>query len=79
MIKVAVEVREGTVPFRVAVEAGSISQAVSFIERRHPGRDVRVVFPIDPDEFFTGGREAAGTGRDESDRSRPVHEPVMRV
>jgi hypothetical protein len=52
MIKVSVEVREGATPFRVAVQAQSISQAVSIIEGRHPGRDVRVVFPIDPERFF---------------------------
>ena len=54
MIKVSVEVREGAALFRVAVQAESISRAVSIMEGRHPGRDVRVVFPIDPEEFFTG-------------------------
>ena len=52
MIRVSVEVHEGAAPFRVAVQAESIGRAVDIIEGRHPGRDVRVVFPIDPDEFF---------------------------
>ena len=60
MIQVSVEVREGGAPFRVAVQAESISMAVSTIEERHPGRDVRVVFPIDPEEYFLGGSEKPG-------------------
>jgi hypothetical protein len=52
MVKVCVEVREGDGLFRVAVQAESISQAVSIVKGSHPDRDVRVVFPIDPGEFF---------------------------
>jgi hypothetical protein len=55
MIRVFVEVREGAAPLRVEVHAESISQAVGSIEERHPGREVQVVFPIDPEEFFVGG------------------------
>jgi hypothetical protein len=55
MIKVSMEVREGAALFRVAVQAESISRAVSIVKGRHPGRDVRVVFPIDPEGFFLGG------------------------
>ena len=55
MIKVSMEVREGAALFRVAVQAESISRAVSIVKGRHPGRDVRVVFPIDPEDFFVGG------------------------
>ncbi len=54
MIKVCVEVREGASLFRVAVYADSISQAVSIARRRIPGRDMRVVFPIDAEGFFVG-------------------------
>jgi hypothetical protein len=67
MIEVSVEVREGDAPFRVAVQAESIGQAVSIAKERHPGRDVRVVFPIDPESFFPGGR-----------RLRPLRVPSMR-
>ena len=55
MVKVSVEVREEATLFRVAVRADSISRAVSVMKGRHPGSDVRVVFPIDPEGFFGGG------------------------
>ena len=60
MIKVSVEVREGAALFRVAVKAESISRAVSIVKGRHPSRDVRVVFPIDPESFFPGGSKKTG-------------------
>ena len=59
MIKVSVEVREGAARFRVAVQAESISQAVSIVKGGHPDRDVRVVFPIDPERYFPGGPQKA--------------------
>ena len=77
MIKVFVEVREGASPFRVAVRAESITHAISIIEVHHPGRNVRVIVPIDSDEFFTEGTQEIGAGQDASER--PLHEPVMRV
>ena len=76
MIQVSVEVREGGTPFRVAVQAESIGLAVSIVEGRHPGRDVRVVFPINPEEFFLG--EDRG-GSDESRELRPLHESSTRL
>jgi len=60
MIRVSVEVREGPAPLRVEVRAESISHAVGSIEERHPGREVQVVFPIDPEEFFVGGPQEHG-------------------
>jgi hypothetical protein len=62
MIKVSVEVREGDAPFVVSVQAENIGLAVSTIEERHPGGDVRVVFPIDPEGFFPGKSEKTGGG-----------------
>jgi hypothetical protein len=70
MIKVSVEVREGAALFRVAVKAESISRAVSIVKGRHPGRDVRVVFPIDPERFFPGGSKKA-----EGRQLRPLRAP----
>ena len=67
MIQVSVEVREGGAPFRVAVQAESIGLAVSAIEERHPGSDLRVVFPIDPEEYFLGGSEKPGRDRTTAD------------
>ena len=58
MIKVSLEVREGTARFRVGVQADSINRAVSIMKRRH--RDVRVVFPIEPEGFFVGGPRENG-------------------
>jgi hypothetical protein len=63
MIKVSVEVREGTACFRVGVRAASIARAVSIVRSDHPDRDVRVVFPIDPDGFFVGEDAARGGSR----------------
>jgi hypothetical protein len=60
MVRVCVEVREGAALFRVNVRAESISRAVSITKGRRPGRDVRVVFPIDPGEFFDEVPRRAG-------------------
>jgi hypothetical protein len=63
MIKVSVEVREGAACFRVGVRAASIDKAVSIVRGYHPDRDVRVVFPIDPDAYFAGEDEARDGSR----------------
>lgn len=52
MIRVAMEVREGATLLRETVSAESVRQAVSVVRERYPGRDVRVVFPISPEDFF---------------------------
>jgi hypothetical protein len=52
MIRVSMEVREGTALSTATVEAKSIREAVSITRRRYPGHDVRVMFPIDPEDFF---------------------------
>jgi hypothetical protein len=56
MISVCMEVREETALSRATVQAGSIREAVSITRGRYPGRDVRVMFPIDPERFFIEGR-----------------------
>ena len=73
MIKVSMEVREGAALFRVAVQAESISRAVSIVKGRHPGRDVRVVFPIDPEVFFVGGSK-----KTEGRQPQPLRVPSTR-
>jgi hypothetical protein len=75
MVKVCVEVHEGDVPFRATVRAESISQAVRIAKGGYPDRDVRVVFPIDPAEFFArvpeqSGRTAAAGGCTRPTRAR---------
>ena len=52
MIRVSMEVREETALSRATVQAESIREAVNITRRRYPGRDVRVMFPIDPETFF---------------------------
>jgi hypothetical protein len=52
MIRVSMEVREGATLSRATVQAESIREAVSITRGRYPGRDVRVMFPIDPEDFF---------------------------
>ena len=56
------EVREGTALSRATVQAESIREAVSITRERYPGRDVRVIFPIDAEDFFIEG-PAEGNGR----------------
>ncbi len=59
MIRVSVEVRGGTAPSRATVQAESISEAVSITKERYPGHHVRVMFPIEPEDFFVEGPKSA--------------------
>jgi hypothetical protein len=52
MIRVCIEVGEGRALSRTTVQAESLREAVSIARRRYPGHDVRVMFPIDPEDFF---------------------------
>jgi len=52
MIRVSMEVREGAALSRATVQAESIREAVGITRGQYPGRDVRVIFPIDADDFF---------------------------
>ncbi len=62
MVKVSIEVRKGAARFSVAVRADSIGRAVSLVTERYPKGDVRVRFPIDPEQFFAEATAApAGT------------------
>jgi hypothetical protein len=54
MIRVTVEVVNGDVRRRVAVQAESILRALEMTVGRNPGCEVGVAFPIDPDSFFVG-------------------------
>jgi hypothetical protein len=62
MIKVSMEVREGAALSRATVQAESIREAVNITRGRYPGRDVRVIFPIDAENFFIEG-PAEGNSR----------------
>ncbi len=70
MIKVSMEVREGATLSRATVEAESIREAVSITRGRYPGRDVRVIFPIDAEDFFIeDSAEVNGWARLSGERS----------
>ncbi len=84
MIQISVEVDGGaSACFRAAVRAESIEQAVGIAGARHPGSEVRVLFPIDPEAFFCedpacaeeGDRAAEDAGgSDEVSREREARE-----
>ena len=55
MIRVCIEVGEGRALSTTTVQAESIREAVNITRDRYPGHDVRVIFPIDPEDFFIKG------------------------
>jgi hypothetical protein len=63
MIRVTVEIREGTLTHRTQVTAPSIERALEIAGGGKPGSRVRLVFPIEPEAFFVteipGRKEAA--------------------
>jgi hypothetical protein len=63
MIRVTIEVREGTLTRRIQISAPSIERALGIASLRKPGCEARLLFPIDPEAFFvpedSGKREAA--------------------
>ena len=50
--KIAIEVRSGATRFKVALLAESIEGALEIVKRYNPGKECKVVFPIDPENFF---------------------------
>ena len=58
MVKVSIEVHDGTARFTVAVKARSVQQALSIVAARHPASVARVKLPIDPESFFVGDSAA---------------------
>jgi hypothetical protein len=75
MIKISLEVREGEVLSRVAVQAESIRRAMSIVKGHYPGREVRIVFPIDTEEFFIEGPKKL---RPDETR-QPLHDSFTKV
>jgi hypothetical protein len=51
MVKVSIEVRNGTARFMVGVKAKNIEQALSIVQTRYPAKVATVKFPIDPEDF----------------------------
>ena len=52
MVKVSIEVHDGTARFAVAVLAKSIQQALNIVAARYPGSVAKVKFSINPEGFF---------------------------
>jgi hypothetical protein len=52
MMKITVEVRSSAARFKVALLAESIEEALEMAKRYNPGKECKVVFPIDPQSFF---------------------------
>jgi hypothetical protein len=69
MVKVSIEVRNGTAHFEVEVRAQSIEQAANAARVCYPDcGNVRVKFPIDPESFFVN-QPAPRAGRVRRDRA----------
>jgi hypothetical protein len=58
-VRTSVEVRCGPERFRVGAQAQSIEGAVNLVKGLYSTKDVKVVFPIDPEGFFVGDSLAA--------------------
>jgi hypothetical protein len=53
MIKISIEVRSSAAArFKVALLAESIEGTLKMAKRYNPGKECKVVFPIDPENFF---------------------------
>jgi regulation of enolase protein 1 (concanavalin A-like superfamily) len=52
MVKVSIEVHDGTARFTVVVNAQSVRQALSIVAARPSTSIVRVKFPNNPESFF---------------------------
>ncbi len=52
MIRISVEVRSGAARIRVLIQAESIERALAIAQRHNPGKECRVIFPLDPEVFF---------------------------
>lgn len=61
MIEVSVEVSNGADCSYVRIRAESIERAVDLAKRRYDGREVRVLFPIEPEAFFVNGSPLAAS------------------
>ena len=58
MVKVSIEVHNGTARFMVGVKANNIEEALRIVQTRYPAKVAKVKFPIDPKGFFVDERAA---------------------
>jgi hypothetical protein len=52
MVKVSIEVHNGTARFMVGVKAKNIEQALRIVQTRYPAKVTTVKFPIDQEDIF---------------------------
>jgi hypothetical protein len=52
MVKVSIEVHNGTARFMVGVKAKNIEQALRIVQTRYPARVTTVKYPIDQEDIF---------------------------
>ena len=52
MVKVSIEVRNGSARFRIGVTAQSVRLALSAVGKRYPGSKVKLSFPVFPEKFL---------------------------
>ena len=52
VVRISVEVHNGSARLEVVVRAESIRRAVGLVAALYPEGDVRVIFPIHPESFF---------------------------
>lgn len=71
MIEITMEVRNDTGRFLVAVCAESILHAVKRAEGTYWGANLSVVFPLDPETFFSGDDAEATLEELELSEGRP--------
>jgi hypothetical protein len=58
MVKVSIEVHDGTARFAVAVLAKNVQQALRIVAAQYPGSVARVKFPINAEGLFVEGSAA---------------------
>jgi hypothetical protein len=52
MVRISVEVKSGSAPSSVMVQAESIERALEIAKSNNPGKECWVTFPLDPETFF---------------------------
>ena len=70
MVRISIEVSSGAARFRVGVQASSIQRALNLVKGLYSTKDVKVVFPIDPEGFFVRDVVAPRAGREEFEVSQ---------
>ncbi len=68
MIRVLVEVLGGATPLTVPIKARTLLDAIDAAKKRYAGSEVRVIFPISPEEFFVKDANALRTNKLEASK-----------